>query len=137
MPRVLALITVAALTAAIGECANIDRTSWRLTQPTGESDTVIHIGVQVGGCDEFERIDVRETEVDVTGRLIGVVTIEAFIETGVRSDCPDILLEEEHTVELDEPLGNRPLSGCSPPSARYGSASDPPNDDCGAQTFPE
>ena len=132
MPRYLLLLLIP-LAVALTACANIDRTSWQLSARPDDTDTTLQLIVLVGGCDDFERFDARETEVDVEGQLIESVTIEAYVHSGARSDCDAILNHEERTVELNAPLGDRKLKGCSPPSAKYGPIrSALPNDDCGS-----
>ena len=142
MPRYLLLLLVP-FAAALTACDDTARTSWMLTAQPDASDTTLQLIVMVGGCDEFERFDIKKSEPrpPLRGQSPSVetesVTIEAFIHTDVRSPCPAILLHEEQTVELDTPLGDRTLKGCSPTSAKHGPVRrDLPNDDCGALIYP-
>ncbi|MEX0683024.1 MAG: hypothetical protein WD904_10030 [Dehalococcoidia bacterium] len=119
-PLLLVILAATATTA----CADAERTSWELTERPGDADTTLQLSVLVGGCDEFDHFDVKETEVDIAGQLIDSVTIEAYVDEGAKRDaCPDGLFSEERTVELSAPLGDRRLRGCSPPSALYGDMS--------------
>lgn len=122
MYRYLALLLpVAALSTA---CGSSELTSWQLADEPASSDTTLDVVVMVGGCDEFARFDVRETEEST-------VTVSAYVNDGAKTNCDDVINLEERTVELRRPLGERVLEGCNPQSALYGafdrSAS---NDDC-------
>ena len=139
MPRFLLLpfisigVLLLAVALTMAACRDIERASWQLVASPGDTDTTLQLVVYVGGCDRFQRFDVRETGLDANGQPIESVTIEAYIHHGAQSNCdPSGGDQEERTVELRAPLGDRTLQGCSPPSARYGS--DEPNDDCASST---
>lgn len=87
----------------------VERTSWQLTEPP--SGTELHIGVWVGGCDSFDTMTVRETEEDVS--------LQGYIGNDTETNCDDILRFDRKTVQLREPLGDRPLLGCNPSDAVY------------------
>jgi len=127
----LLLLGVVLLAAvALGACADVERTSWRLSTFPDDADTTLQLGVAVGGCDKFDHFDMRENAVDINGQLVESVTIEAYIDHNARSSCDDVINHEEQTIELSAPLGDRPLRGCNPPSAIYGVPDYPPDDDC-------
>lgn len=102
-----------------------DRSSWKLTAPA--EGVELHIAVQVGGCDEFDRTRVRESETEVA--------IEAYINHNARSSCDDILNYERMSVRLKSPLGDRRLTGCNPSDAVY-DWPDVANDDCTTAILP-
>jgi len=133
----LLMLSLVPIAAALSACSDIERTSWELTAPPGD-DPVLQLSVLVGDCDELDRFDVRETEVDVEGQLMDIVTIEACVkdDSDSRSVCDDVIYIEPHTVELSAPLGDRPLHGCNPPNAIYGDGV-APNDDCASWVAPE
>jgi len=122
---VLILVGLAA-GVALFACGGTDRTSWQPTEsPTGSE---LHIGVYVGGCDSFDTIAIRETDEDVT--------LQAYVNDNVKTDCPAILNFERRTVELRAPLGSRPLLGCNPSGAIYTLPDDVSNEDCAAAIHP-
>jgi hypothetical protein len=101
MLRLVALFVsfVALLTA----CDGVEKTSWSLTdEPDG---TTLHLVVEVAPCVPFDHINVTETNEDVT-----VTAYRRHENTG--RACPQILLHEPHTVQLEAPLGERTLRGC-------------------------
>ena len=114
MPRMLLILLFVPLAVLLTACADIERTSWALRAEPSHADTSIDLGVFVGACDEFERFDVRESD--------DRITIGAYVHEGERSDegCDDIILIEDKTVEFETPIGDRPLHGCNPASAVYG-----------------
>ena len=108
---VIAIILIAvAVALMVDAClSNVKRSSWQLTDPP--SGRALHLVVQLSGCDDFQRLTVKESE--------DAVLIEAYIRQNVRSSCPLILIYEPRTVELSDPVGSRVLQGCNPPSAIY------------------
>jgi len=123
----LALMPLGAIVVAFGAYLVIfgttDRTSWRLTAPP--SGTELQIGVNMGGCDDFEGTVVSEND--------RVVHIAAYVRA--HGPCgDDILLAEPKTVRLSAPLGDRALRGCNPSNSVY-KESGYSDDDC-ADTYP-
>lgn len=93
--------------AACSDAGGREEARWRLTaEPDGRR---IELRAEFGGssCTEFDSWAVDETEAQVEIRAVIVR------DTG---DCTDDLVVEPHTVELEEPLGDRPLHGCEPGS---------------------
>ena len=84
---------------------------WQLLEaPTG---TTLQLDVAVGNsCDSFERVDVEETEDAVTIRSYSRQTLDG-------GGCDDLMLHEQLSVELEEPLGDRDLLGCAPEEIWY------------------
>jgi len=97
---VVLLIAFAVLVTA---CNGVEKTSWDLTDARGKT---LNLVVEVAPCVPFDHINVTETNEDVT-----VTAYRRHENTG--RACPDILLHEPHTVELDAPLGERTLRGCN------------------------
>lgn len=96
-----------ALAACSSDAGGREEARWRLTaEPDGRR---IELRAEFGGssCTEFDSWAVDETEAQVEIRAVIVR------DTG---DCTDDLVVEPHTVELEEPLGDRPLHGCEPGS---------------------
>jgi len=81
---------------------------WRLTE--APNDTTLHLMIAIGGgCEEFERVDVEETDL--------AVTISAYIRhssPGPSSACTTELNTMLYDVKLQEPLRDRSLFGCDP-----------------------
>jgi hypothetical protein len=84
---------------------------WQLLEaPTNKT---LKLDVAVGNsCDSFERVDVEETEDVVTIRSYSRQTLDG-------GGCDDLLIHEQVSVELEEPLGNRDLLGCAPEEIWY------------------
>ena len=116
------MLMVIAVYAGIQSCfSNVKRTSWRLTAPPSGSE--LHLAVQVGGCDKFERFSDKDSD--------QVVLVEAYVRKNVRSSCPDLIEFQRRTLRLSIPIGTRALQGCNPPSAIYRWA-DVSDTDCAA-----
>jgi hypothetical protein len=96
-----------ALLAGCGEGGSSkEEVPWRLLSDPGHTDLEIEAEFGGGSCTEFESWAVDQTETRV--EVLAVI---------VRSDddgCTDDLVVERLTVELDAPLGDRPLLGCDP-----------------------
>lgn len=84
---------------------------WQLLEaPMG---TTLKLDIAVGNsCDAFERVDVEETEDAVTIRSYSRQTLGG-------GGCEDLLIHEQVSVELEEPLGDRDLLGCAPEEIWY------------------
>ena len=120
MPLGAIVIAFAAYLVIFG---TTDRISWRLTAPA--SGTELQIGVNMGGCDDFEGLLVSETD--------SVVHIAAYVRA--HDPCgDDSLLFEPKTVRLSAPLGDRALHGCYPSNSVY-PESGYSDEDC-ANTYP-
>jgi len=118
----IVMLIVVAVSAGIQSCSsNVKRTSWQLTAPPGGSE--LHLFVQVGGCDKFERFSIKESD--------QVVLVEAYVRMNVRSACPGLIEFQRRTLQLNTPVGARALHGCNPPSAIY-RWPDLPDTDCAA-----
>jgi hypothetical protein len=117
---IVILLGIALAFAAQRCVAGATQTNWELWEPP--EGTEFQVAVWVGGCDEYDRMRVMESD--------EAVLIKAYIRDDVKEGCDDGIFIEEKTVRLDAPLGNRPLMGCNPPGSPYGGGSDPPNDDC-------
>lgn len=91
----------------------LQSTYWTIEE--APSGAILVLRVAVGGnCEEFERLDVVETE--------EAVTISATIRhstPGPNSACDEYLAWHEATVELSQPLGDRELLGCAPEEIWY------------------
>lgn len=112
LPLVLIAVVVGSLALAVYLIIPPDgeRTNWRLAEaPAG---TELHLDVEIGGCDGFDRFAVLETDT--------TVTINAYVRNDVRSSCDHGIFVELKVVELEAPVGGRELRGCSPPDAIYG-----------------
>lgn len=91
----------------------IQPTYWSVSEQPGGSTLMLHVAAG-GGCEEFERLDVQETD--------EAVTINAYIRhttPGPDSGCTDELNVHTATVELKKPLGDRTLLGCAPTEIWY------------------
>ncbi len=73
-----------------------------------------------GSCNDFDRVDVDES----TERVL----IHAYVTAkGGDTDCTDDYTWQATEVELEEPLGDRSLSGCIAPADAH-RAPDLPHD---------
>ena len=91
-------------------CSSIEtgRTDWWLAEPI--SDTAIPVVVYTGSgsCNSFDRVDVKETDDEVA--------IRAFVERTGERDCTADYNWHFAPVTLDQPLGERKLTGCTAPT---------------------
>jgi hypothetical protein len=100
-------------------------TDWRLAGPV-EGNRLELLVVQPGtaACRPFADIDVDESE--------DAVQIIARVETSSEDDCPATSDTRLVVVELDEPLGDRELTGCEPRNSAAGPDVEDPGPNCGA-----
>lgn len=118
-----AVLAGSACTLSFGGCssgADTQRSdSWLSERADGTRlEVVTYIGS--GSCNDFDRVDVEESAEEVL--------IYAYItgEDG-KTACTDDYTWETTEVELDEPLGDRSLSGCVAPADAH-RAPDLPHD---------
>ena len=108
--------------ALVGGCSSdgdVQRSDWWLSENVDGTrlDVVTYVGS--GSCTEFDRVHVEESAEDVL--------IEAYV-TVQGNDCTDDYTWASTQVELDDPLGDRALTGCVAP-ANGNRAPDLPHDD--------
>jgi hypothetical protein len=78
---------------------------WSLRRATGRSLELL-VAVGSPGCYEYESIQVSESA--------SAVEITTRVKHERNVDCNDSLAFKEVRVALDEPLGERKLTGCKP-----------------------
>jgi hypothetical protein len=106
--RARCALAPAVVVVVVGGCSwQRDRaTDWTLrSRPEGN---VLELRVAVGSssCNEFSGVEVREREDEVR--------ITARLDTSGGPDCTSDDTVHDVDVELDEPLGDRDLTGCQP-----------------------
>lgn len=106
------LILLLPLLLLVTACSSGTRTSWQLTAAPADGDVSLQAVVPVGGCDDFDRFEVKETNDSV---IVG-----AYVLQNVRSTCNLSIGKQKETITLSRPLGNRRLQSCNPPSPLYG-----------------
>ena len=116
MSKVLLLSVIVCVALIIGFAAYFTvfrantRTSWVLAEPP--IGTELHINVYRGGCESVDRLAVQETA--------ATILIHAFIRGESRKGpCPEVILMEPRTVQLNAPVDGRVLNGCNPRSSVY------------------
>lgn len=86
---------------------------WAVTA-VGDNTLTLVVAVGSGTCDRFDHLDLTETSTEVT---ITAMVVEHESGTGVvGGGCTDDLELVHVDVALEEPLGDRTLSGCAPGS---------------------
>lgn len=87
----------------------VRQVTWAL--PREADGRSIQVVAEYGGstCTRFDRWEVDEAA--------DAVEVRAYVEFELGA-CTDDLVGTPHTVELEEPLGDRPLSGCNPRNER-------------------
>ncbi len=90
--------------------------TWHLTAAPDGAELVLRAQFGGSSCTDFRdwRVDEADDEVRIEARV--------HVEPG---DCTSDLVFEDHTVTLEEPLGERRLTGCAP---------DDPSVDCSTVT---
>jgi hypothetical protein len=79
-------------------------------------DRQLQVLGEFSGCEQFRRIAVVESTVDV--RLTTVVHIPSRLGFFARNDCPAVASSSLQTVFLHEPLGARPVVYGTCPTAQ-------------------
>lgn len=103
---------VAALILGLGSSVCVDgghdvRANWFVREPPDPAATTLRITVEAGGsCDSLQRLDVTETSSEV------VIIAVGRHENGDRFCTLENQLLPQ-LVELESPLGERVLRGCS------------------------
>lgn len=107
----------------IGGCSSgedTQRSDWWLSENVDGSRLQVVTYVGSGSCTEFDRVDVDESAEEVS--------IQAYVTVhGGEDDCTDDYTWASTEVDLEEPLGDRTLSGCAAPAGGH-RAPDLPHD---------
>jgi len=89
-----------------GTSPSISAVHWELNEaPTGAQ---LRITGYIGSssCDSFDRIEVQESD--------SAVDVQVLVKSNGNAGCTADMRMQAITVELDEPLGVRELTGCKP-----------------------
>jgi len=121
-------VVVGVAFAAGCSSTEVQRSEWVLTEPA--EGTTLQFAVFAGhsSCLDFD-------DIKVVRKDAGRVEIQAFVEYS-GTDCTDDWVNETVTVELDEPLADRPLIGCADEAIDWRGWNLEPDADC-AQTLDE
>ncbi|MFF2267396.1 hypothetical protein ACFVTZ_03970 [Cellulosimicrobium cellulans] len=93
--------------AACGDSASSRDGEWEVSGKLDRSRSTVPIRVAYGpACEQFGGVDVEEDaeRVKITVRLV-------IQDPGGGAACSDVGVSEEVDVELDQPLGDRELTG--------------------------
>ena len=105
--RLVAATLCAAALAACGGSASSRDGEWEVSGELDRSRSTVPIRVEYGpACEQLEGVDVEEDaeRVKITVRLVSQ-------ELDDGSACSDVGTLQEVDVELDQPLGDRELTG--------------------------
>lgn len=85
---------------------SISAVHWELNQAPSGTQLLITGYIGSGSCDSFDRIEVQESG--------SAVDVQVLVKSNGNAACTDDLRMQTITVDLDEPLGVRELTGCQP-----------------------
>ncbi len=85
---------------------SISAVHWELNEAPSGTQLLITGYIGSSSCDSFDRIEVQESD--------SAVDVQVLVKSNGNAACTDDLRMEDITVDLDEPLGVRELTGCQP-----------------------
>lgn len=89
-----------------GTSPSISAVHWELNEgPTG-SQLLVTGYIGSSSCDSFDRVEVAESTT--------AVDVQVLVRSNGNEACTADMRMEAITVDLDEPLGGRELTGCQP-----------------------
>jgi hypothetical protein len=115
-PQFVRLASAAVLPLVISSCSMFATSTevahdWALTGIDGNTVAVV-VAVGSSSCDRFKGVEVAETATEVS---ITALVAEKEAGSGLfGAGCTDDLGVEIVDVVLDQPLGDRTLTGCAP-----------------------
>lgn len=120
--RRAAWLGLASLVAVAAGCGSVERAEWVMTEPA--DGTTLQLAVFAGNrsCLDFERVEVVSENASRV-EVHGLVRYDG-------GDCTDDWAAETVTLELQQPLDDRELVGCTDGDLRWRGWSLEPDADC-------
>ena len=92
--------------SSTGTSPSISAVHWELDEvPTGSQLRMIGF-IGSSSCDSFDRVEVAESDI--------TVDVQVLVRSNGNEACTADMRLQAITVDLDEPLGRRALTGCQP-----------------------
>jgi len=116
------LVAVTASACSGGDGSTIERTEWLLAETSNNRTLELYVYAGGSSCVDYDRVEVAATPDDVT--------VAAYVRWS-GPGCSEDFRWEEVPVELDEPLGERDLTGCTGEEITVTGWNLDPETDCG------